>query len=215
MLDRGQVLPHLIARIVDEQPDLVAMLDVEGRQATYRELQRTYRTWSDAYRRLGIEAGDTVVTMLPNSFVAYEAWLGAAWLGAIEVPCNNGYLGDMLRHVLNDSLARVLVVSSRFVERVAGIAADLTHLETVVVPDVDDVAHGDADRKRKRETRACALRNAVRPFIKFDGNDAAGQSAFDRAGDTGLAGQPEIQRSECIGAQPGPKQQRRDVGHRR
>jgi crotonobetaine/carnitine-CoA ligase len=140
VLDRGQVLPHLIERIVGEQPDLVAMLDVEGRQATYRELQDTYRTWSDAYRRLGIEPGDTVVTMLPNSFVAYEAWLGAAWLGAIEVPCNNGYLGDMLRHVLNDSLARVVVISSRFVERLAGIATDLTHLQTVVVPDLDDGA---------------------------------------------------------------------------
>jgi crotonobetaine/carnitine-CoA ligase len=140
VLDRGQVLPHLIAGIVEDVPDRVVMLDVEGREATYRELQDTYRTWSDAYRRLGIEPGDTVVTMLPNSFVAYEAWLGAAWLRAIEVPCNNGYLGDMLRHVLNDSLARVIVISSRFVERLAGIATDLEHLQVVVVPDVDDPA---------------------------------------------------------------------------
>ena len=59
----------------------------------------------------GCEPGDTVVTMLPNSFVAFEAWLGVAWLGAIEVPVNNAYLGDMLRYLLNDSRAAVLVIS--------------------------------------------------------------------------------------------------------
>src|SRR5687767_12518760 len=101
------------------------MLDVEGRQATYRELQDTYRTWSDALRRVGVAAGDTVATMLPNSFVAYEAWLGAAWLGAIEVPINNAYLGDMLRHLLEDSQAQVLVISQRFIDRLAAVAADL------------------------------------------------------------------------------------------
>jgi crotonobetaine/carnitine-CoA ligase len=137
MLDRSQVLPHLIARYAEDVPDRVAMLDVEGRQSTYRELQDTYRTWSDAFRRLGVAPGDTVVTMLPNSFVAYEAWLGAAWLGAIEVPANNGYLGDTLRHLVNDSQAAVLVIAKRFVDRLAGVAADLPHLRTVVVPDAE------------------------------------------------------------------------------
>ena len=141
MLDRSSVLPHLIARHVADVPDRVAMLDVEGRQSTYRELQDTYRTWSDALRRLGVAPGDTVATMLPNSFVAYEAWLGAAWLGAVEVPINNAYLGDMLRHLLDDSQARVLVISRRFVDRLAGVAADLGHLRTVVVPDAEP---GDA-----------------------------------------------------------------------
>ena len=137
MLDRSQVLPHLIARHVADVPDRVAMLDVDGHRSTYRELQDTYRTWSDAFRRLGVQAGDTVVTMLPNSFVAFEAWLGVAWLKAIEVPVNNAYLGDMLRYLVNDSRAEVVVISARFVDRLASVAADLEHLRTVVVPDAE------------------------------------------------------------------------------
>src|ERR1041385_5674912 len=103
MLDRSQVLPHLIAHHAAQAPERIAMLDVEGRRSTYAELHDVFRTWADVERRLGVAPGDTVVTMLPNSFVAYEVWLGTAWLGAIEVPANNGYLGDMLRHLLNDS----------------------------------------------------------------------------------------------------------------
>ncbi len=137
MLDRSQVLPHLIARHVDDVPDRVAMLDVDGHAATYRELQDTYRTWSDGLRRVGVGPGHTVATMLPNSFVAFEAWLGVAWLRAIEVPINNAYLGDMLRYLLNDSRAEVLVISQRFVDRLAGVAAELEHLRTVVIPDAD------------------------------------------------------------------------------
>ena len=139
MLDRALVLPHLLDQHVADVPDRVAMLDVEGRTATYRQLQHTYRTWSDALRRVGVAPGHTVATMLPNSFVAYEAWLGAAWLGALEVPINNAYLGDMLRHLLQDSQAGVLVIAQRFVDRLTGIAADLDHLHTVVVPDASDV----------------------------------------------------------------------------
>jgi crotonobetaine/carnitine-CoA ligase len=135
MLDRMQVLPHLLARHAEEVPDRVAMLDVDGRQATYRELQDTYRTWSDALRRVGVGPGDRVVTMLPNSFVAFEAWLGVAWLGAVEVPVNNAYLGDMLRYLVNDSQASTIVIARRFVDRLASVADSLAHLRTVVVPD--------------------------------------------------------------------------------
>ena len=135
MMDRGQVLPHLIAQHATDVPDRPAMLDVDGQQATYRELQDTYRTWSDALRRVGVQPGDTVVTMLPNSFLSYEVWLGVAWLGAIEVPVNNGYLGDMLRYLVHDSRAEVLVIAARFVDRLAEVAADLDRLHTVVVPD--------------------------------------------------------------------------------
>ena len=137
MLDRSLVLPHLLARHAEDVPDRLAMLDVEGRERSYRELQDTYRTWSDALRRIGVAPGDLVATMLPNSFVAYEAWLGVAWLGAIEVPINNAYLGAMLRHLLDDSQAAVLVISRRFVDRLEGIAADLADLRTVVVPDAE------------------------------------------------------------------------------
>ncbi|MDQ2649398.1 MAG: AMP-binding protein [Actinomycetota bacterium] len=137
MLDRSEVLPHLIARHVAEVPDRVAMLDVDGGRATYRQLQDTYRTWSDALRRVGVQPGDHVATMLPNSFVAYEAWLGVAWLRAVEVPINNAYLGDMLRYLLNDSQAEVLVIARRFVDRLAEVAADLDYLRTVVVPDAE------------------------------------------------------------------------------
>jgi crotonobetaine/carnitine-CoA ligase len=142
MLDRDCVLPHLLARLAADEPDTIAMQDVDGRQVTRRELHETNLRWADAMRRVGISAGDHVVTMLPNSFEAFHAWLALTWLGATEVPANNMYRGQMLRYLIDNSTASAVVISERFVPQLVAIAADLARVTTVVVPDADDAPPG-------------------------------------------------------------------------
>src|SRR5262249_25094127 len=59
----------------------------------------------------------------------------AAWLGAIEVPANSAYRGHMLQYLVENSEAEVLLISERFVDRLALVADELTRLKTVIVPD--------------------------------------------------------------------------------
>ncbi len=139
MLDRDLVLPHLIAAHARSTPDRVAMEDVEGRSMTYAELESEQRRWAGALRRIGVQAGENVVTMVPNSFESYHVWLGVAWLRAIEVPTNNMYLGEMLQYLITNSGARYAVISQRFLDRLVEIAPSLENLEAVVVPDSDDL----------------------------------------------------------------------------
>ena len=75
--------------------------------------------------------------MVPNSVESYYAWLGLGWLRAVEVPVNTMYLGRMLRYVVSNSEARILVVATRFLERFVDIADALDGVETIVVPDGD------------------------------------------------------------------------------
>jgi crotonobetaine/carnitine-CoA ligase len=115
------------------------MQDVDGRELTRRELHATNLRWADALRRVGVRAGEHVVTMLPNSFEAFHAWLAVAWLGATEVPANTMYRGEMLRYLIENSGAQTLVISERFLPQLHEVAAQLEHLTMVVVPDADDV----------------------------------------------------------------------------
>jgi crotonobetaine/carnitine-CoA ligase len=146
MLERDRVLPHLLARLAEDEPEAIAMQDVDGRELTRRELHETNLRWADALLRVGVQPGDHVVTMLPNSFEAFHAWLGLAWLGATEVPANNMYRGQMLRYLIDNSGATTLVISERFVGQLAEVAAELPQLATVVVPDADAVPAGFAGR---------------------------------------------------------------------
>ena len=135
VLPRERVLPNLLADRAAAEGDRPAIQHVDGPQLTWRELHETNLRWADAYRRLGVERGDTVLTMFPNSFDAFHAWLGLAWLGAIEVPANTMYMASMLEYLVENSQARVLVMSQRFVDRLVPIADRLAHVTTLVVPD--------------------------------------------------------------------------------
>jgi crotonobetaine/carnitine-CoA ligase len=137
VIDRDQVLPHRIVALASQRPDETAMLDVAGRSLTWAQLQAEFQRWAGALRALGVEAGDHVITMLPNSFEAYLAWLGTAWLRAVEVPANNMYRGETLRYLIENSQARTVVIAQRYVDRLTLVADDLKLLETVVVPDAE------------------------------------------------------------------------------
>ena len=139
MLARELVLPHLLADRAAECPDRTFLQEVDGRSISYGDLHRYTLTWADAYRRLGITAGDRVAVMLPTGIDAVSAWLGLSWLRAWEVPVNTGYVGRMLHYLLEHSRSKLLVTAADYLERLGDVADGLTHLETIVVHDRDDV----------------------------------------------------------------------------
>jgi crotonobetaine/carnitine-CoA ligase len=88
---------------------------------------------------LGMQAGDRLVTMLPDSITQIAIWLACAKLGVLEVPINTAYRGDILRHVVGDCGAHVAVIATRFAPRFAELEAcppELRHL--VLMPDSED-----------------------------------------------------------------------------
>jgi crotonobetaine/carnitine-CoA ligase len=83
--------------------------------------------------RLGVGRGDPVAIMLPNRDEAVLAWLGTALIGAVEVPVNTNLRGPLLRHVLADCAARVLIVSADLLDSVTPLRAHLPITTVIVV----------------------------------------------------------------------------------
>lgn len=117
-------LPAILAQWAAEAPADVFLEHVDGRQATAGTVAENALRWAGAWRHWGVGPGQTVLLMLPNCFEAIEAWLGLAWLRAVEVPVNTAYRGSMLRHVIENSGAGILLVDAGFVDRVAELARD-------------------------------------------------------------------------------------------
>jgi crotonobetaine/carnitine-CoA ligase len=133
MLDPEMVLPTLLARRADAEPDRIWIHHIDGRSMTFAAAEERIVRWATALRTLGVDAGDTVVVMTPNSFDAALLWPAVARRGAIEVPVNNAYRGAILTHVVNDSAAKIAVVHASFVDRFEAVHAELTTLDTLVV----------------------------------------------------------------------------------
>jgi crotonobetaine/carnitine-CoA ligase len=108
------VLPALVAATADRDPDRIFAHEVEGASVTYGELHHAALTTASAFRRVGVGAGDVVVTMLPTSIASVRHWLGLAWLGAIDLPVNTDYRGRMLSTILASSGAKVMVIAERY-----------------------------------------------------------------------------------------------------
>src|SRR6187401_3315355 len=135
-LDEHDTLPAVIAKRAERTPDAMFVIDISNdRSLTYGEAQELYLTWADAFRRAGVEPGDRVGVMMPNSLATGAAWLGCGWARAYEVPLNNAYRGQMLHYGLANSGSRVAVIAEQFLDRVTEVIGELPGLETIVVPD--------------------------------------------------------------------------------
>lgn len=106
----------------------------------HREGELTYREVDEASERLArglaarqVRPGDHVAVMLPNSPDIVSLIFALARLGAVAVPVNTEYKGDLLRHVLSSSHASLLVVDEPLLDEIAGVAGPLPHLTAVIV----------------------------------------------------------------------------------
>lgn len=129
----GDVLPTLLGTWARQTPDRVFLEEIDGPSLTYAQTNDAVLRWAAALQRVGVVAGDRVLTMLPTSALASCAWLGIAALRAIEVPCNAAYRGRMLGYLASNSAAATVIIAAPYVEQFAGVAADLASVRTIVV----------------------------------------------------------------------------------
>lgn len=138
------VFHELLARRAERTPER-PLLRQDGRVLSYAEVERASNRAGRGFGALGVRKGDTVLVMLPAGIDFVLLWLGLGRIGGILAPVNEAYRGAVLRHQVNDSEARLLVLHADCLPRVLELAAELPHVRHVVL------AGGTADdRERAR-----------------------------------------------------------------
>ena len=117
---------------------------------TYREMDQLSNRLARGMTALGIGSGEPVLLMMPDRLEFIALWCAFAKLGAIEVPVNTHLRGTVLAHVINDSLARTMIVDRQLLDRIEDIVDDLSGLERLVLYSSD----GDEERGGLPETLA-------------------------------------------------------------
>jgi crotonobetaine/carnitine-CoA ligase len=99
----------LILKRRDQHPDQV-YLHFAGRDVTWAELAESMWRAANRLRSVGVEPGDRVALMLPNSPEFLFAYFGALAAGAATVPVNTAQRGAALEHIVRDSGSVAIVV---------------------------------------------------------------------------------------------------------
>ncbi|MGH8965053.1 MAG: AMP-binding protein, partial [Actinomycetes bacterium] len=90
-------------------------------EITYGEVDATADRMARALAGAGIGRGDHVGLMLPNCADFVHLIFALARLGAVAVPINIAYKGELLRHVLDSSDVSTLLIDAEYVDRLPAV----------------------------------------------------------------------------------------------
>jgi crotonobetaine/carnitine-CoA ligase len=113
-------------------PDRTA-IDFGIARHSYHDLWSRARRAAAAFAAQGVKPGEAVLVMLDNTIEFVDAWHGLALIGAVQVPVNTEYVGEILRHQVKDSGAWLMLVDEAYVSRIEALGADRGALRRLLV----------------------------------------------------------------------------------
>jgi len=127
----------------------------EGEATTWREMLDRAGRIAAGLRALGVEDGDRVAILSANSDLYMSLYLAVPWAGGVLTPLNARWSAMENAYAIEDSRPAVILVSSGYVEAIAGIAAGLENGPKLVALDAVErdgwltlpqlMSHGTAD----------------------------------------------------------------------
>lgn len=122
----NKVLPSWISINGDRNPQKIAVID-GGRRITCSELHDYSSSLAGWLISRGVQRGDHVVLLLPNSSEFIISFLAIAAVGAVAVPLNVQYKVQELSGYFMDSGPRVVIASARLIPLVEEVISGISH----------------------------------------------------------------------------------------
>jgi crotonobetaine/carnitine-CoA ligase len=124
------VLKSMLETRAARHPQRRLALFEDGSTWTYGECLADVRAAAAGLQRLGVRKGDRVLAWLPTGRPMVLAWFATNYLGAVFVPLNTAYKGEVLAHVVNAAEATIMLAHHALVPRLEGLT--LRQLHTIV-----------------------------------------------------------------------------------
>ena len=114
--------------------DKVAIYNVgDGSAHTYNDVLEMSNRVGNALKELGVRMEERVMILLPDSPELVYSFFGAIKIGAVPIPTNTLLKASGYEYMLNDSRARVLIVSELLLDQIEPIRDQLRYLRQIIV----------------------------------------------------------------------------------
>ncbi len=119
----------------------------EDKEFSFEEVNDAANRVASGLHKLGIAKGDKVAVVMENCPEVIFLMFGLSKMGAVEVPINIFHKGEIINYMVDHSDASILVMHSRFYDRLESVLQKSTKIKSVVVIEGDGVEQklGDKD----------------------------------------------------------------------
>jgi crotonobetaine/carnitine-CoA ligase len=163
----GRILADQAARYGDKP-----FLLFEDQVISYRTMhERACRCAAGLYES-GIRKGDKIGILVSNRPEFLDAVYGILTMGAVEVPINTAYKGDLLAYIIDHSDAKAIIVEGEFLQRLDEIQGAIPKIEHVWV--IDESARVGLTRWSVRPFEMLARSSGSTPEVEIKPSDLAG-----------------------------------------
>ncbi len=129
---------HFIRRSAEVFDDKIAVIYGEKRYS-YREFYQRVNRLASALKAMGIQKGDKVAFICPNTPPTLEAHYAVPMIGAALVTINIRLSAGEISYIINHSDARAVFVDNEFANLITPVQSELSQVETFVnICDVSD-----------------------------------------------------------------------------
>src|SRR5205807_9996423 len=112
-------------------PEREGVVDGELR-LTYAQFFDRIDRWSSVLQELGVNQGDRVAYLAPNTHAQLESFYAVPQIGAVLVPLNYRLTADDFVYLINHSGARIVCAHSDYLEAIDGIRSQLPNVKQFV-----------------------------------------------------------------------------------
>ena len=139
----------------------------EHRNYTYNDVQKMVNKTANAMRDRGLRIEERVMMLMLDVPQFYAIFWGAIKLGAIPIPVNTMLNPEDYEFYLNDSRARLLVVSEELLPVINKIKGDLPYLRDIIVISEVEGAHIPFKQKYKSAPATIKTTSTTRDDVGF------------------------------------------------
>ncbi|MBI3993472.1 MAG: AMP-binding protein, partial [Candidatus Lambdaproteobacteria bacterium] len=133
----GWVVGKVLAERARRSPQRPFLQFQDGRPYTFGEIHGIATRMGNGFLALGVQQGERVAVMMPNSLDYVWSWLGLSLIGAVTVGINTAYKGSFLSHVLNNVGCGIVIMHPDYLPWLADIEDELPQVKLAIVPAMD------------------------------------------------------------------------------
>jgi len=165
--DKFNAADYFIDRNIRQGRGQRTAIYFRDRQLTYYQVEKMVNKTANALRDLGVNIEDRILLVLLDTPEFWSCFWGAIRIGAVPVPCSTLLTPEDYEFFLNDSRARVLIVSRSLLPVIQSIKGDLPYLRDLIVVEEGVGPEIPFRQKYRRAPATCKSAATTRDDVCF------------------------------------------------